>query len=108
MSDVQFTERMKATAAAHAAVDFEKMYELAKHLHESTDAREAFAKDPEGFAFRFNGYRPQDGHHLHMADEHNNMIPAEDHGVFGSDERPMWGRTEIRVGYKTTALVECA
>lgn len=104
---MQFAETLKAHATAHAQVDFEKMHAIARHLHENPDSKAAFASDPEGFAFRFNGYQVQPGGHLHVADENNTLIPAETYGVFGSDERPLWGRSEIRVGYKTTALVEC-
>lgn len=107
MSAVQFADRLRTGALEHAAVDFEKMHAIAKHLHETPGAVDEFCKDPEGYAFRFNGYAVQEGHHLHVADAENNLLPAEKYGVFGSEDRPMWGRSEIRVGYKTTALVEC-
>jgi hypothetical protein len=104
---MQFQTALKAGATAHANVDFGKMHAIAKHLHENPAEKSAFARDPEGYAFRFNGYQVQEGGHLHVSDENNNLIPAEEYGVFGSDEREEWGRSEIRVGYKTTALVEC-
>lgn len=104
---MQFHTALKAGAIAHANVDFDKMYAIAKHLHENPAEKDVFATDPEGYAFRFNGYKVQDGGHLHVSDANNNLIPAEDYGVFGSEETVQWGRSEIRVGYKTTALVEC-
>lgn len=104
---MQFETALKNAAVRHSNADFEKMHAIAKHIHENPSEVSVFAQDPEAFAFRFNGYRVQDGHHLHIADENNNLIPAETYGVFGSDERSKWGRSEIRVGYKTTALVEC-
>lgn len=104
---MQFATEMKSAAMSHAHVDFEKMHAIAKHIHENPAEVAEFSKDPEGYAFRFNGYKVQDGGHLHIADENNTLIPAETYGVFGSDDRPRWGRSEIRVGYKTTALVEC-
>ena len=104
---MQFETNLRDKAINHANVDFDKMYEVAKHLHENPTEKNEFAKDPEGFVFRFNGLKVQDGHHLHVADENNTLVPAEEYGVFGAEERTKWGRTEIRVGYKTTALVEC-
>ncbi|MCA0424925.1 MAG: hypothetical protein LCH61_16695 [Proteobacteria bacterium] len=104
---MQFESTLRDAAVRHSHADFAKMHAIARHLHDNPAEKDVFAQDPEGFAFRFNGYRVQDGHHLHVADEHNNLIPAETYGVFGSDDRPQWGRSEIRVGYKTTALVEC-
>lgn len=108
MTPTEFKTHMRTEAMAHASVDFEKMYELAKHVHETPGALDEFSKDPEGFAFRFNGLVPQPGQHMHIADKFNNLYPAEEEGVFGEETRQVWGRTEIRVGYKTTALVVCA
>lgn len=108
MSSPQFEQTLKTSAVAHSNVDFGKMHAIARYIHENPLAVADFAEDPEGFAFRFNGYKVQDGHHLHIADAENNLIPAEKYGIFGSDERIQWGRSEIRVGYKTTSLVECA
>ncbi len=107
MSNTQFSASLKSSAIAHAHVDFEKMHAIAKHIHENPDQISTFSADPEGFAFRFNGYKVQEGHHLHIADAQNTLIPAETYGVFGSEDRPLWGRSEVRVGYKTTSLVEC-
>lgn len=104
---MQLANELKSAAIAHANIDFEKMHEIAKHIHENPADLSKFTADPEGFAYSFNGFRPQPGHHLHIADGQNNLFPAEEEGVFGADERGAWGRTEIRVGYKTTALVEC-
>ncbi len=104
---MQISNQLQRGAVEHAHVDFEKMYDVAKHLHENPDVRDEFAKDPEAYVFRFNGLKVQDGHHLHVADENNNLFPPEEYGVFGAEERTAWGRSEIRVGYKTTSLVDC-
>ena len=104
----QFNDSLKTIAVEHAAVDFDKMYDIARHLHENPGARADFAEDPTNWVYRFNGLKVQDGHHLHIADENNTLIPAEEYGVFGADDRTRWGRSEIRVGYKTTSLVDCA
>lgn len=104
---MQFESTLRESALRHADIDFEKMHEIAKHLHDNPEALGSFAADPEAFVFKFNGYRVQPGCHLHVADENNNLIPAEEHGTFGAEQRAKWGRMEIRVGYKTTALVEC-
>lgn len=104
---MQFNSQLRDAALAHANVDFAKMHAIAKHLHENPTQKAEFAKAPEQWAYEFNGYAVQPGHHLHVSDENNALIPAETYGVFGATDRPLWGRSEIRVGYKTTALVEC-
>jgi len=102
-----FANELRTIAVEHSAADFAKMHEIAKHLHENPAEKHEFAKNPNAWVFRFNGFEVPEGHHLHVSDENNSLIPAEEYGVFGADERPMWGRSEIRVGYKTTSLVEC-
>lgn len=105
---MEITQAMVGISQDNTTANHAMMYEIAKHLHENPAQKVEFAKDPEGFCFRFNGFVPKHGHHLHIADEFNNLIPAEEEGVFGAEDRTQWGRTEIRVGYKTTALVDCA
>lgn len=105
---MQYASHLQHHAIEHSKVDFQKMHEVAKHLHENPEMKEEFAKDPNGYVFKFNGLKVRDGHHLHVADENNNLFPPEEYGVFGAEERSEWGRVEVRVGYKTTSLVDCA
>lgn len=105
---MEISQAMIGVSQENTQANHAKMYEIAKHLHENPEQKTEFAKDPEGFCFRFNGFVPVHGHHLHIADENNTLTPPEEEGVFGAEERTQWGRTEIRVGYKTTSLVDCA
>ena len=99
---------LRDNATITATLDYQKMHEVAKHIHDNPADLNEFVKDPEGFVFRFNGLTVPEGHHLHIADAQNNLYPPEEEGIFGSDDRTKWGRNEIRVGYKTVSLVECA
>lgn len=91
-----------------AGVDFSKMREIARAIHEDSSLLTAFEKDPEGVAFSINGFKVPEGFHIHVADAQNNLIPSEEEGVFGAESRDAWDRLEVRAGYKTISLVVCA
>jgi hypothetical protein len=91
-----------------AGVDFGKMREIARAIHEDSSLLAAFEKDPEGVAASINGFQVPEGFHIHIADANNTLIPAEEEGVFGADNRDSWDRFEVRAGYKTLSLVVCA
>jgi hypothetical protein len=84
-----------------------KMREIAKVVYENPSKIAEFERDPMSFAKSVNGFEPPEGFHLHLADANNNLVPPEEDGIFGSDERPTWDRLEFRVGYKTVSLVAC-
>lgn len=84
-----------------------KMREIAKVVYDDPAKISDFERDPLGFAKSVNGFEPPAGFHLHVADANNNLIPAEDEGIFGAETRPTWDRLEFRVGYKTYSLVAC-
>lgn len=84
-----------------------KMREIAKVVYDDPAKIAEFERDPMGFAKSVNGFEPPAGFHLHLADADNKLIPAEDDGIFGAEDRPTWDRLEFRVGYKTVSLVAC-
>jgi hypothetical protein len=98
---------VKATAAQLATVDFDKMREIARVIHDHPSMMAEFEADPEGVARSINGFEVPEGLHIHMADANNNLIPAEEAGVFGAEDRDAWSRMEVRAGYKTLSLVVC-
>ena len=99
---------MESKIKALASIDAVKMREIAKALYESPELVSEFSKDPEGVAFKVNGYQVPEGFHLHMADDRNTFTPAEEAGRFGTPEATAWDRIEFRAGYKTVSLVSCA
>jgi hypothetical protein len=84
-----------------------KMREIAKVVYDDPGKLAEFERDPMGFAKSVNGFEPPAGFHLHIADADNKLVPAEEAGVFGAEDRPTWDRMEFRVGYKTVSLVAC-
>ncbi|MBV1704639.1 MAG: hypothetical protein KGI57_08630 [Hyphomicrobiales bacterium] len=87
--------------------DVTKMREIAKAVYENPTLLADFDRDPEAAAFQINGFRPPEGHHLHLSDDKNQFHPAEYPGRFGSHDVDGWTRDEFRVGYKTYSLVAC-
>jgi hypothetical protein len=100
-------EFVTTSAARLAQVDYAKMREIAKAIHDDRSLLDAFEKDPEGVAKAINGFEVPDGFHIHVADEDNRLYPAEEPGVFGDETRDAWERLEVRAGHKTISLVMC-
>jgi hypothetical protein len=90
------------------SVDYARMREIAKAVHDDADLFAAFEKDPEGTARKINGFAVPEGYHLHIADADNKLYPAEEAGAFGSEDKDSWSRLEVRAGYKTISLVMCS
>ena len=84
-----------------------QMREIAKAVYEDRALLADFEQDPEGTAFKINGFKVAEGFHIHIADSENRLYPAEEPGKFGSEEASTWDRVEFRVGYKTFSFVEC-
>lgn len=84
-----------------------QMREIAKAVYEDRALLADFEQDPEGTAFKINGFTVAEGFHIHIADAENRLYPAEEAGVFGDESRERWDRVEFRVGYKTFSFVEC-
>lgn len=84
-----------------------QMREIAKAVYEDRSLLADFEKDPEGTAFKINGFVVPEGFHIHIADAENRLYPAEEAGKFGSEAAGTWDRVEFRVGYKTFSFVEC-
>jgi hypothetical protein len=108
MSVESHRDSVVSATAKLAGVDFGKMREIARAIHEDPSLLAAFEKDPEAVAASINGFEVPEGFHIHIADAENTLIPAEDAGVFGADSRDSWDRLEVRAGYKTISLVVCA
>ena len=84
------------------------MREIAKAVYENPSLLEEFERDPEGTAYKINGFVVPEGFHIHIADANNKFYPAEDPGRFGAEGVDRWERVEMRAGYKTFSLVGCA
>lgn len=108
MSVESHRDAVVSETAKLAGVDFGKMREIARAIHEDPSLLAAFEKDPEAVAASINGFQVPEGFHIHVADASNTLIPAEEEGVFGADDRDSWDRFEVRAGYKTISLVVCA
>ncbi|GGH11554.1 hypothetical protein GCM10007036_08700 [Alsobacter metallidurans] len=100
-------EFVTTSAASLARVDYAKMREIAKAIHEDRSLLDAFEQDPEGTARGINGFEVPEGFHIHVADAENRLYPAEEAGVFGDESREAWDRMEVRAGHKTISLVVC-
>ena len=98
---------VKSSAAALTAVDYAKMREIARAVHDDPALFAAFERAPEETARKINGFEVPEGFHLHIADSENRLYPAEEPGVFGAADKDPWSRIEFRVGYKTYSLVAC-
>ena len=101
-------EKIGYGAGVIASADYGKMREIAKAVYENPALLEEFERDPEGTAYKINGFVAPAGFHIHIADADNRFYPAEDPGKFGAEGRDQWERVEMRAGYKTFSLVGCA
>lgn len=99
---------VKESAVTLTAVDYEKMREIARAVHDDAALFAAFERSPEATAKAINGFEVPEGFHLHIADAQNRLYPAEEPGVFGAADKGEWSRIEFRVGYKSLSLVACA
>ncbi len=99
-------EFVKTGVALMVELDFAKMREIAKEIHDNPELLADFERDPEAFALA-RGFKVPEGLHIHVADENNTLIPPEEAGVFGDASRDAWARIETRAGYKTVSLVAC-
>ena len=102
------TENIEYGAGVIASADFGKMREIAKAVYENPSLLEEFERDPEGTAYKINGFVVPEGFHIHIADANNKFYPAEDPGRFGAEGVDRWERVEMRADYKTFSLVGCA
>ncbi len=105
MSKRSFDSDLRAKVIALANI--RKMREIAKAVYDNPALLSEFERDPNGTAEKINGFVTPQGFHIHLADDANRFYPAEEAGVFGSEERDGWERLEIRVGYRTFSVVGC-
>ena len=98
---------VRANVASLADVDYNKMREIARAIHDDPSLLAAFEQAPEETAKRINGFVPPEGFHIHIADADNRLHPAEEPSAFGAEDRETWARMEVRAGYKTLSLVVC-
>lgn len=105
MADTREDKDCRARVIASA--NHQKMREIAKAVYDDPVLLLDFERDPNGTAAKINGFVTPEGLHIHIADSENRFYPAEDVGMFGSEERDGWERLEIRIGYKTFSLVGC-
>lgn len=101
------SERIGYGARVIASADYAKMTEIARAVYENPSLLADFERDPEGTAYKINGFIVPQGFHIHIADADNKFYPAEGPGIFGAESRDQWDRMEMRAGYKTFSLVGC-